>query len=101
MELWRITESDIAEQRNSYRSATDFDPMARFAYQYINASSWGNVTYGKSATVLYTLERVVGEQTLKRALQTYFTRYRFTHPTQEDFLKTVEEVSGKNLRWFY
>ena len=29
------------------------------------------------------------------------TRYRFTHPTKEDFLKTVEEVSGQNLRWFY
>jgi len=28
-------------------------------------------------------------------------RYRFTHPTQEDFLKTVEEVSGQNLRWYF
>ena len=101
MDLWRITESDISQRRNGYRSALDFDPMARFAYRYINESSWGNVTYGKSATVLYTLEKVIGEETLKRALRTYFVRYRFTHPTQEDFLKTVEEVSGQNLRWFY
>ena len=28
-------------------------------------------------------------------------RYRFTHPTKEDFLKTIEEVSGQNLRWFF
>jgi hypothetical protein len=28
-------------------------------------------------------------------------RYRFTHPTGEDFLKTVEEVSGKDLRWYF
>jgi hypothetical protein len=28
-------------------------------------------------------------------------RYRFTHPTKEDFLKTVGEVSGQNLRWFF
>ena len=101
MDLWRITESDISQRRNGYRSALDFDPMARFAYQYINESSWGNVTYGKSATVLYTLEKVIGEETLKRALRTYFMRYRFRHPTKEDFLKTVEEVSGQNLRWFY
>jgi hypothetical protein len=28
-------------------------------------------------------------------------KYRFKHPTSEDFLKTVEEVSGQDLRWFY
>jgi len=101
MDLWGVTESDISQQRNSYLSAPDFDPMARFAYKYANESSWGNVTYGKSATVLYTLEKVIGEETLKRALRIYFMRYRFTHPTKDDFLKTVEEVSGQNLRWFY
>jgi len=38
---------------------------------------------------------------LRQALRTYFMRYRFTHPTKEDFLKTVEEVSGQNLRWYF
>ena len=49
----------------------------------------------------YTLEKVIGEDTLRQALHTYFMRYRFTHPTGEDFLKTVEEVSGKDLRWYF
>src|ERR1700733_10805670 len=34
-------------------------------------------------------------------MRTYFMKYRFTHPTKEDFLKTVEEVSGKDLRWYF
>jgi aminopeptidase N len=38
---------------------------------------------------------------LRQALHTYFMRYRFTHPTGEDFLKTIEEVSGKDLRWYF
>jgi hypothetical protein len=101
MDLWHLTESDISQQRNGYFSAVDRDPMSRFAYMYLNGSSYGNITYGKTATVLYTLEKVIGAETLKRAIRTYFMRFRFTHPTQEDFLKTVEEVSGQNLRWFY
>ena len=101
LDIWGLTESDISQQRNGYLSAPDFDPMTRFAYQFMNGSSYGEVTYGKTTTVLYTLEKVIGEGTLKRALHTYFMRYRFTHPTKEDFLKTVEEVSGKNLRWYY
>ena len=101
LNLWKITGSDISSQRNGYISIPDFDPMTRFAYQYANSASYGEITYGKSATVLYTLEKVIGEETLKRALRTYFMRYRFTHPTKKDFLKTVEEVSGQNLHWFY
>jgi aminopeptidase N len=67
----------------------------------VNYSSYGGITYGKTAVALLTLESVIGEQTLQQAMHTYFMRYRFTHPTKEDFLKTIEEVSGKDLRWYF
>ena len=34
-------------------------------------------------------------------MHVYFMKYRFTHPTKEDFLKTIEEISGKDLRWYF
>src|SRR6266853_1822883 len=74
-------------------------PRRHFRQRQIRDGSVAS--YGKTTTVLYTLEKVIGEETLKRALRRYFMRYGFTHPTKEDFLKTVEEVSGQNLRWFY
>lgn len=100
-DIWGMTEGDDEQQRNGYLKAADRDPMARFAYQYMNEGSYADISYGKTATVLLTLEKVIGEGTLRRALRTYFTRFRFTHPTQEDFLKTVEEVSGQNLRGYF
>jgi aminopeptidase N len=51
--------------------------------------------------VLLTLEGIIGEDTMNKAMHTYFMKYRFTHPTKEDFLKTIEEVSGKDLRWYF
>ena len=101
MSLWGITEGDDGQQRDGYLGVADRDPMTRFAYKYLNFNSYGGITYGKTATVFLTLEKVIGEATMQRALQTYFMRYRFTHPTKEDFLRTVEEVSGQNLRWFF
>ena len=98
---WGATAGDGQVQRDSYLGSADKDPLARFAYQYISGSSYGDITYGKTTTVLLTLEKIIGEDTLRRALHTYFLRYRFTHPTREDFLKTVEEVSGQNLRWYF
>jgi hypothetical protein len=93
--------SESGLQEISYLGDPDKDPIARFAWLFINSNSYGDITYGKTATVLLTLEKVIGEDTLRQALHTYFMRYRFTHPTGEDFLKTIEEVSGKNLRWYF
>jgi hypothetical protein len=67
----------------------------------MNMGAYGGITYGKTATVLLTLEGLIGEETMRQAMHTYFMHYRFTHPTAEDFLKTIEDVSGQNLRWYF
>ena len=96
-----VTLGEREGQRISYLSVADLDPMAQNAYDYYNNSSYGGITYGKTASVLLTLEGIIGEDTMQKAMHVYFMKYRFTHPTKEDFLKTVEEVSGKNLRWYF
>jgi hypothetical protein len=96
-----VTLGNRETQRLGYISAPDFDAMAQKAYEYYNFNSYGGVTYGKTASVLLTLEGMIGEDTMARAMHTYFMKYRFTHPTKEDFLKTIEEVSGKDLRWYF
>jgi len=67
----------------------------------MNIGAYGGITYGKTATVLLTLEGIIGEGTMRRAMHTYFMRYRFTHPTGTDFIKTIEEVSGQKLDWYF
>ena len=88
-------------QRLSYISAADLDPIAQNAYAYVNSNSYAGITYGKTASVLLTLEGIIGQDTMAKAMRAYFMKYRFTHPTKEDFLKTIEEVSGKDLRWYF
>jgi hypothetical protein len=88
-------------QRLGYISAADVDPIAQNAYAYYNNDSYFGITYGKTASVLLTLEGIIGEDTMAKAMRTYFMKYRFTHPTKEDFLKTIEEVSGRDLRWYF
>ncbi|MFY9741673.1 MAG: M1 family metallopeptidase [Candidatus Sulfotelmatobacter sp.] len=96
-----ITLSERGEQRLSYAGVADVDPIAENAYDYYDYNSYGGITYGKTASVLLTLEGIIGEDTMQKAMHVYFMKYRFTHPTKEDFLKTIEEVSGKNLRWYF
>jgi len=95
------TTGERESQRLGYVSVSDLDPIAQKAYDYYNGNSYAGITYGKTASVLLTLEGIVGEDTMQKAMHAYFMKYRFTHPTKEDFLKTVEEVSGRDLRWYF
>ncbi|MFZ1928049.1 MAG: M1 family metallopeptidase [Candidatus Sulfotelmatobacter sp.] len=101
LNLAGATMGEREEQRLMYMGAADVDPIAQKAYDYYSYNSYGGITYGKTASVLLTLEGIIGEDTMAKAMHVYFMKYRFTHPTKEDFLKTIEDVSGKNLRWYF
>jgi hypothetical protein len=83
-------------QRIDYLTMPDFDPVTRLAWRFRNDTSYGGITYGKTATALATLEGIIGRDTMDEAMRTWFQRFRFTHPTTEDFLRTIEEVAIKN-----
>lgn len=93
--------SDFEEQRLSYLSEPDTDPMTRFGWKFRDDEAYGGVTYGKTATVLLTLERIIGSDKMREAMHEYFMKYRFQHPTPEDFMNTVQQVAGQDLSWFF
>jgi hypothetical protein len=96
-----IQASDYETQRLGYLSDPDTDPLTRFGWQYMNDGAYGGVTYGKTATVLLTLEKIIGPEKMAQAMRTYFMRYRFKHPTGTDFMNTIQEVAGQDLSWYF
>ena len=85
--------SDASNLRLEYLAVPAWDPVTRHAWQFHNSNSYGGITYGKSAVVLESLESLIGRDTMAEAMRTYFQRYKFQHPTTEDFLRTIEEVA--------
>ncbi|NIV10650.1 MAG: hypothetical protein GWN62_04940, partial [Aliifodinibius sp.] len=55
----------------------------------------------KSALFLVTLENYLGRETMQEILRTYFQRWKFKHPRTQDFVNTVNDVSGQNLTSFF
>jgi Peptidase family M1 domain len=101
MNIAGATMGEREAQRLFFIGVADLDPIAKNAYDYYTSNSYAGITYGKTSSVLLTLECIIGEDTMAKAMHTYFMKYRFTHPVKEDFLKTIEEVSGKDLRWYF
>ncbi len=83
------------------RGGGEADVMAKKAWTYRDGGSYGLNSYGKPALVMQTLEGLLGEETMLKLLRTYARRYRFAHPTTEDFLATVDEVTGGGWRSYF
>ncbi|KRB56313.1 M1 family metallopeptidase [Flavobacterium sp. Root186] len=63
---------------------------------------FGNNAYGKPATGLNILREVVmGKELFDYAFKTYANRWKFKHPTPEDFFRTMEDASAVDLDWFF
>ena len=63
---------------------------------------FGNNAYGKPATALNILrETIMGHELFDYAFQTYAKRWKFKHPTPEDFFRTMEDASAVDLDWFW
>ncbi len=58
--------------------------------------------YSKPATALNILrETILGHDLFDHAFKTYANRWKFKHPTPEDFFRTMEDASGTDLDWFW
>jgi len=68
----------------------------------IDPAALGAIGYRKPAAVLLTLrDHVVGRETFDRAFREYARRWAFKHPTPGDFFRTIENVSGDDLSWYW
>jgi len=88
-------------QLSLLRSAGRSDVMARRAWDYRNSDSYTVNSYGKPALAFQTLEGLLGRDAMDRVLRTYARRYRFAHPTTEDLIAVVHEVTGEDYRWYF
>ncbi|WP_298155365.1 M1 family metallopeptidase [Flavobacterium sp.] len=63
---------------------------------------FGNNAYGKPAVGLNILrETIMGHELFDFAFKTYANRWKFKHPTPEDFFRTMEDASAVDLDWFF
>ena len=85
--------------RSANRASRDFAPVRGPAW-HVSADYRFDI-YTRTALTLETLEGLLGETTMARVMRTYHERWRFKHPSSEDFYAVASEVSGRDLRPFF
>jgi hypothetical protein len=75
-------------------------PIELPAYDYTGLN-YGGVVYAKTALVFDYLMAYLGEKKMDEAMQQYFNEWHYKHPQPKDFRAIIEQVSGKDLSWFF
>ncbi len=92
---------DLTSQRLRIIGAGRFDPILADSWSYVSGASYGVNVYAKAALMMLTLEGLLGEDVMSRIMRTYYERWKFRHPTSEDFVRVAEEESDRDLGWFF
>jgi hypothetical protein len=70
--------------------------------EVIQQSNLGVAAYLKPSMMLDALRDVVlGPERFDKAFREYIDRWAFKHPTPYDFFRTMENVGGEDLGWFW
>ena len=64
--------------------------------------NFGFLSYRKPAAGLILLrEYILGPELFDPAFDAYFQRWKYRHPKPADFFRTIEDVAGEELDWFW
>ncbi len=87
--------SYLVEDYGDYRRAI---VETRFRYP---SDLFDRHLYEKGATVVHMLRSTLGDAVWRRGLKLYLERHAFQGVETGDLRRACEEVSGKNLSWFF
>jgi len=81
---------------------------SEYSWNYPHGT-YGMMSYDKTATLLYTLMGIIGEETTNEVFREYYKKWAFKHPSGKDFVNVVNEVVprlngnrfGRDMNWFF
>ena len=100
-------EKNYPSRRGSAKSIVPYMQSSQNFLEPIMVNSesihqFGNNAYAKPAAGLNILRDVImGPELFDHAFKTYANRWKFKHPTPEDFFRTMEDASAVDLDWFW
>ena len=94
---------DLLGKKNQYLNEAHNRYMRPIVFKRYNDpdDNFDSHTYPKGACMLHLLRYILGDDTFFRIISTFLHQNEFKPVDTQDFMKTVKEVSGKNMDWFF
>jgi Peptidase family M1 domain len=97
---YKDDKADLHEDAEKY-TGQDLESVMR-SPDNMKEKNIGTLGYSKPGAGLTILrEQVLGPERFDFAFRTYVERWAFKHPAPDDFFRTMENVAGEDLSWFW
>lgn len=96
-----MDESELFDLAFRFSAMKKLDQPCDFPSAEYTQINYGTVVYGKTAVVFEYLRAYLGTELFDKCAQKYFDEWKFRHPYPDDIKKVYEDVSGKDLDWFF
>jgi len=83
------------------RADEDLPMMAPANSFGVADAGYGVEAYDKPSATLWALRSILGDATFRKAYRAYIRRWSYRHPTPYDFFETFDDVTGRDLGWFW
>jgi len=97
---YKTPKTDMHEAAEGF-SGPSIEPVMT-APDGLKEANLGTLAYFKPSSGLIMLrEEILGKERFDLAFRTYVKRWAFKHPMPDDFFRTIENVAGEDLNWFW
>ena len=99
LELAGLRVSDLDYQRIANHRGRGSEMIRQPSWSYDAGYAFN--AYARPSLTLRTLEGLLGRRTMARVMRTYVERWRYRHPSSDDFYRVASEVAGGDLTPFF
>ena len=106
--LFKMADKSMSRISYVLSSGRQVTTNREYSWNYPHGT-YSMMSYNKTATILYTLMGLIGEETMNEVFREYYRQWAFRHPSGKDFIAVVNEVVKKNhgeefgpdMNWFF
>ncbi|MDT3695744.1 MAG: M20/M25/M40 family metallo-hydrolase [Ignavibacterium sp.] len=91
--------SETLQKFTDYVTPENDFPLSKFSSRFDPPSE--AIGYGKTSMMFHMLRRKVGDEQFIKSLQVFNRNNKFKRSSFDDIRKAFEEVTGKDLKWFF
>ncbi|HEV7232362.1 MAG TPA: M1 family metallopeptidase, partial [Bacteroidia bacterium] len=100
-DLNRYDHKHLSYLEYQFSAAKEEDQPIQLPAPDYTSFNYAGIVYAKTALSFDYLMAYLGTNTMDAAMQQYFETWKFKHPQPNDLRKILENVSGKDLSWFF
>lgn len=76
-------------------------PVLTPSNEFTSLDTYFDVIYRKGSGILWMLRYLLGKELMREVLKVYYHRFKYQNVHVGDFTSTAQEISGRQLDWFF